>query len=398
MRPRLLSLVTPAPAGFDVVAIGKRDLLGGTVAVYAPDLDALTAILPGYGTRMQGVIATPGHDFSATQVGPLLWHLTVPAALLAQLGTWVTPMLEMVNGAATIFDRDAESQSSIARLRQELGYMREDYNRVTSRLQSKLNELMRTQIALTESESRLRILNEELERRVEIRTSELRALNQELEAFSYSVSHDLRAPLRAIHGFSGMLMEDFEQQLPKEAQDHLHRVVAAAQRMDQLIDDLIGLARAAKADIALSRVDLSSVCLRVWAGMQHLVAGRKIELKVGSELFAWADERLIRVVFENLLANAVKFTRSKPDASIEFGRLPDASTSTFYVRDNGAGFDMKGVDKLFAPFQRLHHEREFEGTGIGLATAKRIIARHGGAIWAEGAVGEGATVYFTLPA
>ncbi|HVZ73802.1 MAG TPA: ATP-binding protein [Polyangia bacterium] len=226
---------------------------------------------------------------------------------------------------------------------------------------------------------------------------ELARANQELEAFSYSVSHDLRAPLRAIDGFSAALLQEHGAGLSLPARHHLDRVRAAAQRMGTLIDDLLGLARITKVGLRRAPVDLTALARKVLAEIEAREPAREVEWQVADGLHTVADARLVTVVLENLLGNAWKFTGKKPHARIEVGSEPDREgAAAFFVRDNGAGFDMKYVDKLFAPFQRLHAQRDFDGTGIGLATVQRIVARHDGRVWANGAEGEGATFYFTL--
>jgi signal transduction histidine kinase len=221
--------------------------------------------------------------------------------------------------------------------------------------------------------------------------------NKELEAFSYSVSHDLRAPLRAIDGFSQALLEDHADNLDAKGQDYLRRVRAAAQRMGELIDDLIQLSRVERADLHRARVDLSHVASDVAGLLEKSDPERRLEWVVQSGMFALVDARLLRVLFENVLGNAWKFTAKVPSARIECGSLQQDGKTTFFVRDNGAGFNPARAAKLFGAFQRLHSEAEFPGTGIGLATVQRIVSRHGGEVWAQAAVGQGATISFTLP-
>ncbi len=255
-------------------------------------------------------------------------------------------------------------------------------------------------------------LNMELEERVAQRTAALEAANKELEAFSYSVSHDLRAPLRAIDGFSQALLEDYHDQLPSEGQDYLRRVRASAQRMAQLIDDMLNLSRVTRAPLEIQQVDLSNVAERVCDGLRQMQPERQVTFSIEPGLFANGDPHLLEIMLENLLGNAWKFTSKREQARIEFGllaplHLPPNSLNfgggsqgdqggTFFIRDNGAGFDMTYAGKLFGAFQRLHSLNDFPGTGIGLATVQRIINRHGGKIWAEGKVNEGATFYFTF--
>ncbi len=254
------------------------------------------------------------------------------------------------------------------------------------------------------AEEEIRRLNKELEERVVDRTAQLEASNKELAAFAYSVSHDLRAPLRSIDGFSMVLLEDYADLLDETGKDYLGRVRAASQRMSGLIDDLLKLSRLTRAEINRKRVDLSALALSIAAELQQEDPQRRAEFKIDSGIHVDADPRLLRVAVENLLGNAWKFTAQRPVARIELGISNSTDQSphsppnkpVHYVRDNGAGFDMAYSDKLFGAFQRLHAADEFPGTGIGLATVKRIIHRHGGRVWAEGVPDRGATFYFTL--
>lgn len=242
----------------------------------------------------------------------------------------------------------------------------------------------------------LTTLNSELESRVDERTHELAVSNQELEAFSYSVSHDLRAPLRTIDGFSLALQEDFADKLNDEGRNYIERVRNGVQRMGTLIDSLLQLSRVTRSEIQRERVDLSQLSTLVFRELQAGDPQRQVEWVAQPDVTAEADSRLMRVAFENLIGNAWKFTEKTPNARIEFGSSPREGETVYFIRDNGAGFDMQYVDRLFTAFQRLHGERDFKGSGIGLATVSRIIRRHHGAIWAEGEPGHGATFYFTL--
>jgi len=247
-----------------------------------------------------------------------------------------------------------------------------------------------------EAERELAEMNVGLERRVLERTLELEAANKELEAFSYSASHDLRAPLRALDGFSLALLEDYGEQLDATGKDYLARERAAAQRMGQLIDDLLLLSRVTRREMVREKVELSALARDVLADLREAEPERAVDAAVADGLVANGDPALLRIVLQNLLANAWKFTSRKPEAHIEVGVDRRDGVAAYYVRDDGAGFDATYVDKLFTPFQRLHAADEFPGTGIGLATVKRIVRRHGGSVWAEGAVDSGATFYFTL--
>jgi PAS domain S-box-containing protein len=239
-------------------------------------------------------------------------------------------------------------------------------------------------------------LNAGLEQRVAERTAELEASNKELESFCYSVSHDLRAPLRSIDGFSIALLEDYADKLDEEGQDNLQRIRANSQRMGQLIDDLLNLSRLTRQEMSREPVDLSAMAERLLAELRERDPGRAVTVAVEPGLSADADPRLMQVALGNLLSNAWKFTSRRAGASIQFGANSGNGPTVFYVRDNGAGFDMAYVDKLFGAFQRLHAATEFEGTGIGLATVQRVVRRHGGRVWADAAPDQGATFYFTL--
>lgn len=245
---------------------------------------------------------------------------------------------------------------------------------------------------------RLTESNEELEKRVEERTRELEASNQELEAFSYSVSHDLRAPLRTIDGFSLALEEDFAEKLDAQGKDYISRVRNGVQRMGTLIDSLLQLSRVTRSDVQRELVDLSQLATLVFGEIQAGDPQREVNWIAQPRMMAEADPRLMRIAFENLIGNAWKFTARTPDATVTFGSSPQNGKTVYFFRDNGAGFDMAYVDRLFTAFQRLHGEREFKGSGIGLATVSRIIRRHHGSIWAEGEPGKGATFFFTLTA
>jgi PAS domain S-box-containing protein len=244
------------------------------------------------------------------------------------------------------------------------------------------------------AEERLRRFNVELEQKVIERTAALDAANKELEAFTYSVSHDLRAPLRAIEGFSRLLEEKHAAALADEARGQLQRVRAAARRMGQLIEDLIALSRIGRSELKKRAVDLTALAKLVARELEAGAPERRIEWRITEGLSAYADPGLARVVLENLLGNAFKYTGKTPQPLIEFGKT---AAGEFMVRDNGAGFDPDRSEGLFQAFRRLHAVEEFEGTGIGLATVRRVVERHGGAVRGEGAVGAGAAFYFTLP-
>lgn len=246
------------------------------------------------------------------------------------------------------------------------------------------------------AEERIRELNVDLERRVQERTAQLENANKELESFAHTVSHDLRAPLRAVDGFSQALTEEYESRLDDTARDYLHRIRGGARRMGLLIEDLLRLSRLTRTEMHVDRIDLSSLARGIVADLREVHPDRNVDFVVEDNITASADSALIRIALENLLGNAWKFTGNSSSPRIEFGALSDNGTVAYFVRDNGAGFDMAHKEKLFGVFQRLHNNDEFPGTGIGLATVQRIVHRHGGRVWAEGTPGIGAVFYFTL--
>jgi two-component system sensor histidine kinase/response regulator len=243
---------------------------------------------------------------------------------------------------------------------------------------------------------RLRKEKAELEEHLHERTTELEVANKELESFSYSVSHDLRAPLRAVAGYSSMVLRQYSSQMPADAQRLLHQVNASAQRMGQLIDGLLHFSRLGRAPLSKRPVSISMMVRDVLAELQADQGGRQIQLEVTDLPDCVGDPLLLKQVFLNLLSNAFKFTRKKPEAQIKVGCRRENAENVYFVQDNGAGFDMTYAEKLFGVFQRLHHLDDFDGTGVGLSIVHRIIQRHGGRIWVEARVDHGATFYFTL--
>lgn len=239
-------------------------------------------------------------------------------------------------------------------------------------------------------------LYENLEQKIRDRTRELEAANRELEAFSYSVSHDLRGPLHSISGFGKILRTDYRDRLDDAGQKYLAYIDESARHMTGLIDALLGLAKVARAELQLTRVDMSELVRQIAAKLRRVEPQRHCEFLIADNITASGDSTLLQIVLANLVGNAWKFSARRDPARIEFGVQPGAGSMTYFVRDNGAGFDMRHAGKLFMPFQRQHREHEFEGSGIGLATVQRIINRHGGKIWADAAPDQGATFYFTL--
>jgi light-regulated signal transduction histidine kinase (bacteriophytochrome) len=250
--------------------------------------------------------------------------------------------------------------------------------------------------ALIQSRNEVRRINSDLERRVTERTRQLEAANRELEAFAYAVSHDLRAPLRSMSGFSQILQEHAPAGLDEKSRHYLQRIHDASLRMASLIDDLLKLSRIGRSELTARPISLSQIAAEAAAAIRERHPTREVQLEITPGMEVSADPRLLRIALENLLSNAWKYTSRSAHARVSVGTQGGDSGPVYFVRDNGVGFDMKYVDKLFVPFQRLHPESEFPGSGIGLVTVQRIVARHGGRIWADAKPDEGATFYFTI--
>ncbi len=304
-----------------------------------------------------------------------------------------------------LHDFDHE-QARMAEAQQAVLNILEDASVEKSLLESTQRAVLNILEDFESEKYKVELVNQQLEKQMEERervqteiqgvNAELFTANKELEAFSYSVSHDLRAPLRAIDGFSHALLEDCADKLDDDGRGYLNRIRAAAQRMGLLIDDLLNLSRLSRAPLRKQNVDISALAGSIASDLQATQPERKIDLRIEGGLKATADPGLLRVVLENLLNNAWKFTSKRECAHIEFGMTPGNGTPIYFIRDDGAGFDPAYADRLFGAFQRLHAMSEFAGTGVGLATVQRIVRRHGGRIWAESAVDHGATFSFTL--
>jgi len=302
----------------------------------------------------------------------------------------LTNPLRRMTAAAEAIATDRSSERIGLRRSDELGRLAAAFDTMVAHLDDERRRLKA-------SEDALRLVNGELEQRVEARIADLQAANHELEAFSYSVSHDLRAPLRAIGGFSQVLLEDYADALPPDARRHLDVIARNTTAMGQLIDDLLTFSRLSRQPMARGRTDMTALVRSSARDIQRAEPGRSFEFVLGALPPAHAEPSLVKHVIDNLMQNAAKFTRTRDGARIEIGHTMDQNQTVYFVRDNGVGFDMKYADKLFGVFQRLHRAADFEGTGVGLAIVHRIVSRHGGRAWADSAVGCGATFFFTLP-
>ena len=331
-------------------------------------------------------------------------------ALLNILEDFAAEKSGLERGQRAVFnileDFDAEKAGMEGAQRAVLNIL-DDFSEEKSRLEETQRAVLNILDDFETGKNRVEQANQQLKSEVEERkraeeqtlrvNREVVAANKELEAFSYSVSHDLRSPLRGIDGFSLALLEEYGDKLDEEGKDYLRRVRAGTQRMGILIDDLLSLSRVTRLEIRLGRTNLGIIARNILAELQKLDPERRVEFRTEEGIEAFTDSHLITIALENLLGNAWKFTSKQESALIEFGTTRCDGELTFYVRDNGAGFDPAYAHQLFGAFQRLHDKDDFPGTGVGLATVQRIIHRQGGRIWAESAVDQGATFYFTLP-
>ncbi|MES2307481.1 MAG: ATP-binding protein [Verrucomicrobiota bacterium] len=306
------------------------------------------------------------------------------------------PILALADIARQVAEKKDYAIRAIPQGTNEIGLLTDAFNQMLSEIETAQRSLQKAYQSLQEDEKKIHQLNSELERRVVERTVELEKANKELEAFSYSISHDLRAPLRTVDGFSKVVEEDCGPQLSEEGKRYLKMIREGAQKMGTLIDDLLSFSRLSRSPLGKREVQTADLVSEVWEGLSSQWQGRKIELVLGNLPVCQGDFSLLKQVWVNLVSNAIKYTRHCEVARIEIGSLEEKGETVYFIRDNGAGFDMKYSNKLFGVFQRFHRAEDYEGTGVGLAIVQRIIQRHGGRIWAESAVDQGSTFYFRL--
>ena len=374
---------TALPAALQATNKAERRFAGGYLELLRPIIYQgenvgairIRASLGAMKTRQQRYIG----------IAAMVLLISIPASILIsqRLQQRISRPIAALAETAKTISRDKDySVRATASSRDEVGHLVSTFNDMLARIQEQNAELQRAR--------------DEMEQHVIARTAQLEAANKELESFSYSVSHDLRAPLRGIDGFSQALLEDYGDRLDAQGKSYLQRVRAASQRMAELIDDMLSLSRVSRGEMKSETVDLGALAQNIAAELQSADRRRQVEFTIAAGLLAKGDTRLLRVVLENLLRNAWKFTGKNSTAKIEVGVDRQNGQPVYFVRDDGAGFDMAYAEKLFGAFQRLHSSTEFQGTGIGLATVQRVIRRHGGRVWAESKVGQGATFYFTL--
>lgn len=362
--------------GYDVVLARSGEEALELLAVQPVDCILLDLVMPGLGGT-----ETCRRIKLAPQVRD------IPLIMLTALEDRDSMIAGLAAGADDYVCKGSDLEVLKARLRAQVRrrHLEDETRRVHQQLAQRERQAAEARAARALADTRAALI------------AQLERKNRELEAFSYTVSHDLRAPLRAIDGFSQALAEDCGDQLDARGLGHLKRVRAAAQRMGELIDDLLELSRVGRTELSITEVDLTGLAEAVFDDLRRRDPGRTVESRVQRGLTARGDRGLLRVVLENLLGNSWKFTQRKSDAMIEFVSERSEGAPTYQIRDNGVGFNMQYADKLFRPFQRLHAMADFPGTGIGLATVHRVIELHGGRVWAEGEPGRGATVCFTLP-
>ena len=352
-------------AGFEPVTLGDRRL--GTLYLKS-DMGAIYDRLMLY---------------TAIAILVILLSLALAWLLSRRLQREIsTPILKLAEAAEAVSDRNDYSVRAIRLSNDEIGLLTDAFNHMLTRIEEQTGEITS--------------LNERLEERVVERTLELQAANKELEAFSYSVSHDLRAPLRSIHGYMNIFSQEYGKELDPEGRRLINIILTNGRKMGQLIDDLLAFSQLGRKELRKARVDMKALVAATWQDQVTLEANRKINFTLHNLPPAIGDAVTIKQVWMNLISNACKYTQQREEAIIEVGAYAQGGVTVYYIKDNGAGFEMKYYDKLFGVFQRLHSEEDFSGTGVGLAIVERIITKHGGKIWAEARLDEGATFYFTL--
>jgi len=361
--------------GYDVVLAPSGEQALELLSLQCVDCILLDLVMPGIG----------GHE-TCRRIKAAPAMRDIPLILLTSLEGRSAMLEGLGAGADDFIPKSSEFEVLVARVRAQI--RRRQFEAENRRFRE---ELLKSELTATEA----RAAKELAEARAAY-VDELRRKNDELEAFSYSVSHDLRAPLRAISSFTKIILEDCSDALDEAGRGHLERVRKAAERMAELIDDLLELSRIGRAGLARQPIDLGAIARQIVDDLRGRDPERAVDVEICAEIHTEGDRKLVRILLENLLGNAWKFTSRVARARIEVGARVDTEPATYFVRDNGVGFDMSHASKLFRPFQRLHDEREFTGTGIGLATVQRIIERHSGRIWAESEPGQGATFSFTL--
>jgi signal transduction histidine kinase len=405
--PALLLVLAPDPA-FTIVAVSnahlrttmkrREEIIGrGVFDVFPDSPDNLDTGIPSLRASLQRVVRDKVIDTMALIKYDIERPQSDGGGFEERYWSVVnSPVIQ--NGNLELIINRAEDVTEFIRLkkteeqRNHSGNEERDQQKMEIDLYQRAREIQQANDQLRMAQNSINELNATLKRQ----NTQLQSTNKELESFSYSVSHDLRAPLRAVDGFSLAILEDYADKLDDQGKDHLQRVRSASQRMGILIDDMLNLSRISRMELTRQRVNLSEIATEIAAELRQSAPDRSAEFIIAPNLFAEVDPRLLRIMLTNLLGNAWKFTAKRADARIEFGASTEVLSQAYFIRDNGAGFDMTYANKLFGAFQRLHSTTDFPGTGIGLAIVQRIISRHGGQIWAEAKINSGATFYFVL--
>lgn len=407
-RPTLVisDVVMPEVDGYELCRrITTDERLKEIPVILLTSLSDPEDVIKGLEYGAKNFITKPYHaKYLLTRIEHILTNLELRKSGDSQMGVEIffagrkhlitADRLQILDLLLSAYETAVQKNEELIKVQEELKGLNESLEKKvedrTAALRAEIAERRR-------AEEEIRELNLNLERRVDERTRQLQDAIRQLEAFSYSISHDLRAPLRAIDGFSSILLEDYAEKLDAEGRGLLASVRSNAQKMSQLIDDLLAFSRVSCKEIAMSEIAIDDLVRTVIAELSATAVNKRVRFDIQALPSARGDRAMIRQVLVNLVANAMKFSRTKEAPVIQIGGWNDGDYNLYFCKDNGVGFDMKLADKLFGVFHRLHTEREFEGTGVGLAIVQRIIQRHGGQIWADARVGDGATFYFTLP-